>query len=155
MVNYCSGPEETLNFNLAEDQKATPSQATAHITPSHLIPFKIVLHCRHKCSDLTHVILQRTKLGKLANISRKLTLDDGCYDDASWLLPLGGVNPRRRPQMFPPYAQIQHVRRRITPVMDTFLKTNVPIHWPTGVLYGLPSKNSILTTNNPLGNDRG
>lgn len=28
------------------------------------------------------------------------------------------------------------------------------MHWPTGVLYGLPSKNSISTTNNPLKNDR-
>lgn len=33
-------------------------------------------------------------------------------------------------------------------------RSNVPIHWPTGVLYGFPSKNSILTTNDPPGNDR-
>lgn len=70
---------------------------------------------------------------------------------ASWLL--AAVNPSREHQMSA-HAQITYGEGSITSLMSNF-KDNVPIHWPTGVLYGLPSKNSILTTNNPLGNDRG
>lgn len=45
-------------------------------------------------------------------------------------------------------------RRRNTLPINNF-EVYLPIHWPTGVLYGLPSRNSILTTNNPLWTVRG
>ena len=46
-----------------------------------------------------------------------------------------------------------HADTMYTSTMNNF-KDNVPIHWPTGVPYGFPSKNSILTTNNQFGIDK-
>lgn len=46
-------------------------------------------------------------------------------------------------------ARVSWRRRGNTLPIKNF-EVYLPIHWPTGVLYGLPSRNSILTTNNPL-----
>lgn len=60
----------------------------------------------------------------------------------------GAVNPGGKLQMSA-RARVTWRRRRNTLPINNF-EVYLPIHWPTGVLYGLPSRNSILTTNNPL-----
>lgn len=60
----------------------------------------------------------------------------------------GAVNPGEKLQMSA-RARVTWRRRKNALPINNF-EVYLPIHWPTGVLYGLPSRNSILTTNNPL-----